>query len=130
MPGRFGRLCSIALAVVALAVCAPSALAAFPFVGNGTLQEPSSWKLAPGESVTNLGDLEQRFAATPATPPASEPIEALEISKLNSQEDELCGVTGMSITDSHATMAAGTGSCIAAGSPIHTAFGSRSGAPT
>ncbi len=129
VPGRFGKLCSIALAAAALGVCAPSALAAFPFVGNGTLQEPSSWKLAPGESVTNLGDLEQRFAATPATPPASEPIEALEISKLNSQEDELCGVTGMSITDAHATMPAGTGSCIAAGSPIHTAFGVSLGRP-
>ncbi len=111
------------IAALALAVWAPQALAVFPFLGDGTLENPSSWKLKSGETVTNLGtELTQHFGATPATPPASEPVEAEEITQNNSQMDELCGVMGMSITDPNATMPAGTGSCIAAGTPIHTAF--------
>jgi hypothetical protein len=111
------------LTLLVLAVPASQALAAFPLVGDGSAGEPASWKLAPGETVTNLGaELTQHFAATPQTPPAGEPVEAVEVSKLNGQMDELCGVTGMSITDAHATMPSGTGSCIAAGTPIHTAF--------
>jgi Subtilase family len=111
------------LAAVACAACASQALAVFPLLGNGNLAEPSTWKLAPGETLTNVGGAEkQHYAATPQEPPAGEPTEAAEIEKLNGQEDELCGVMGMSITDAHATMPSGTGSCIAAGAPIHTAM--------
>jgi hypothetical protein len=113
----------LVLALAGLALAAPPAIASFPLLGTGTLAEPASWKLAPGETVSNLGEeLTRRFAATPVTPPASEPAEAAEVTKLNGQEDELCGISGMSITDPNATMPAGTGSCIASGSPIHTAF--------
>src|ERR1700726_2786068 len=120
----------VALVVIGCAAWAPQALAEFPFLGKGTLSEPASWRLAPGETVTNLGgELTQHFGGTPATPPASEPVEAAEITKLNSQTDELCGVMGMSITDPNATMPAGTGSCVAAGTPIHTAFDVTVGRP-
>ena len=125
------RTTGVAIVVVALgcAVWASQALAVFPFVGKGTLSEPSSWKLAPGETVTNLGgELTQHFGSVPQTP-AGEPVEAEEIKKLNGQEDELCGVMGMSITDAHATMPAGTGSCIAPGTAIHTGFQASLGRP-
>ena len=113
-------------AVVALLVLIVSAATAsqafvFPLLGTGTLSEPSSWKLAPGAPTNLSGGLTQHYGAVPQAPTA-EPIEAEEIKKLNGQEDELCGVMGMSITDAHATMPAGTGSCITAGRPIHTAM--------
>jgi hypothetical protein len=111
------------LLLIASLTSASQALAVFPFTGTGTLSEPASWKLAPGETLSNLGgEVTQHFGAVPQTPPASEPVEKAEVEKLNGQEDELCGVMGMSITDAHATMPAGTGSCIAAGTPIHTAM--------
>jgi hypothetical protein len=116
-------LLTLPLVAAAVAVWAPQALAVFPLYGSGKAEEPSSWKLAPGETLTNLNtELTQNFGATPQTPPSGEPVEAAEIEKLNGQEDELCGVTGMAVTDARATMPAGTGSCIAAGSPIHTAM--------
>src|SRR5205085_1971680 len=94
----------------------------FPLLGKGTLSEPSTWKFAPGETLSNIGGrVFDHFGAVPATPP-SEPIEKLEVEKLNGQEDELCGVKGMSITDGNATMPSGTGSCIAAGTKLHTAL--------
>ncbi len=122
--GRRLRVSALAVGTgIALALAAPGAKAAFPDYGDGTPSQPSSWHLEPGQTVSNLGDdLVKRFGASPAEPPASEPVEAAEITKLNSQRDELCGVMGMSITDPHATMPAGTGSCIPAGTPIHTAF--------
>jgi hypothetical protein len=113
-----------ALALVALLltlIVAPAARADFPYVGDGTLAEPSSWALKPGHVPSNVGGLAWKFAATPATPP-SEPAEQAAVTQNNSQQDELCGVTGMSLVDANATMPSGTGSCIAAGTPIHTAF--------
>jgi hypothetical protein len=116
-------LLALAVLCATLALGAAPALAVFPFYGTGAPGQPSSWKLAPGETLSNLGtELTQHFGAVPATPPGGEPVEAAEIKKLNGQEDQLCGVMGMSITDAHTTMPAGTGSCIAAGSPIHTAM--------
>jgi hypothetical protein len=114
---------AITIVVVAIgcAACAPPSLAAFPYTGDGTLAEPASWKLAPGHVPSNVFGLAWKFAATPAIPPA-EPVEAESVKKNNSQQDELCGVTGMSLVDSHATFPAETGSCIAAGSPVKTAF--------
>ena len=99
-----------------------SALADFPYIGDGTAGDPSSWKLEPGHTPTNVGD-PWKLAATPADPNDEKvPGEKLTIEQNNSQQDELCGVTGMSLVDSHATFPAGTGSCIAAGSPVKTAF--------
>ncbi len=123
-PGTRARLAlALVLVACACAAVASQALAVFPLYGPGKAQEPSSWRLAPGETLTNLGGEEtQHFASTPQAPPSGEPLEAAEIEKLNSQEDQLCGVMGMSITDSHATMPSATGSCIAAGTPIHTAL--------
>jgi hypothetical protein len=113
------------VAIALLALTAAQALAAFPYVGDGTLAAPSTWKLAPGEVPFNAGGgLAWKFAATPATPPplTSDHSENAAVMENNSQKDELCGVTGMSLVDSHATMPEGTGSCIAAGTPLHTAF--------
>jgi hypothetical protein len=112
----------LALTLLALAAISASAFAAFPFYGTGSPGEPASWKLAPGQVPSNLGGLGWKFAATPATPSPTNPVEAAQTQKDNSQADELCGVTGMSLVDAHATMPAGTGSCIAAGTPTHTAF--------
>src|SRR6185437_5857773 len=111
------------LLLVLIALAAP-AHADFPYVGDGTPSEPSSWKLAPGHTPSNVGGLAWKFAATPATPPSleSEPVGHTTVMQNNSQQDELCGVTGMSLVDSHATMPPETGSCIPAGTPLHTAF--------
>lgn len=110
--------------MIGLAAGAPPALADFPFLGDGTAGEPASWALAPGHVPANLGGLAWKFAATPAIPPAQEsnPAEYQAITQNNSQQDELCGVTGMSLVDAHATFPSGTGSCVAAGSPVKTAF--------
>jgi hypothetical protein len=117
-------LVAIAAATVGLGAFAPPALADFPYVGDGSASEPASWALAPGHVPSNVGGLAWKFAATPAIPPskASEPAEYQAVTQNNSQQDELCGVTGMSLVDSHATFPAETGSCIAAGSPVKTAF--------
>jgi len=121
---RFTRICLLAAVAIAavLAIGAASAMASFPLLGSGSAGDPASWKLAPGQVPSNLGGLAWKFAATPAKPPAGNPVEAVTIQKNNSQMDELCGVTGMSLVDANATMPAGTGSCIAAGTPIHTGF--------
>jgi hypothetical protein len=118
--GRRGASVSLALALAGLALLASQALAAFPFVGDGAAGNPASWKLAPGEVPSNLGGLGWKFAATPATPSTTSPLEAEQTKQNNSQTDELCGVTGMSLVDAHATFPAETGSCIAAGTPVHT----------
>jgi hypothetical protein len=121
-----------ALAALALvfAAWASPALADFPYVGDGSSGDPASWALAPGHVPTNLGGLGWKFAATPADPKDEKlPGEKLTIEQNNSQQDELCGVTGMSLVDSHATMPSGTGSCIAAGTPLHTGFNVTVGRP-
>jgi hypothetical protein len=109
---------------IGLLASAPGALADFPYVGDGSPTNPSSWALAPGHVPSNLGGLGWKFAATPATPPSkeSDPAENQAITQNNSQQDELCGVTGMSLVDGHATFPPETGSCIAAGSPVKTGF--------
>ena len=121
------------LVILALgfAAGAPEALAEFPYIGDGTPGDPASWKLAPGHTPTNIGGLGWKFAATPATPPANEsnPSEYQAVTQNNSQMNELCGVTGMSLVDAHATFPPGTGSCIAPGSPVKTAFGVTVGRP-
>lgn len=121
---------AIVLIASACAAAASPALADFPYVGDGTLSEPSSWRLAPGHTPTNVGGVAWKFASTPADPKNERvPGEKPSIEQNNSQQDELCGVTGMSLVDSHATMPSGFGSCIAAGTPVKTAFGVSLGRP-
>lgn len=72
---------ALLLAAVVSAVLAAAALAEFPLYGAGSPGEPSSWKLAPGQVPSNLGGLAWKFAATPATPPASNPVEAAQVQK-------------------------------------------------
>jgi hypothetical protein len=110
--------------VAAVLATAGPAKADFPYIGDGSPSNPASWALAPGHVPSNLGGLGWKFAATPSIPPSSESnlAEYLAITQNNSQQDELCGVTGMSLVDAHATFPSGTGSCIAAGSPVKSAF--------
>jgi hypothetical protein len=114
----------IAAIAAAVAAWAPAARAEFPYIGDGTQADPASWALAPGHVPSNLGGLGWKFAATPAIPPSpeSDPAANVAVTQNNSQQDELCGVTGMSLVDANATVPAGTGSCIAAGTPVRTAF--------
>src|SRR5438128_948548 len=119
--GRFAV--ALALVAAACAVCAPGALAEFPYLGDGSPGNPASWNLEPGHTPTNVGGLGWKFAATPADPNVQKvPGEKVTIEQNNSQQDELCGVTGMSLVDAHATVPSGTGSCIAAGTPVKTGF--------
>src|SRR5436190_2565044 len=119
----------VAIAIAALGVVASSALAVFPYYGDGSPGEPATWKLEPGHTPTNVGD-PWKLAATPADPNVQKiPGEKLTIEQNNSQQDELCGVTGMSLSDSQATMPSGTGSCIAAGTALHTGFNVTVGRP-
>ncbi len=130
-----GAALSIGLCLLLLG--AACARADFPYVGEGELSEPSSWKLAPGEMPSNVGGLKWKYAATPAIPPPleggqsseSNSTEDVAIEEDNSKMDELCGVTGMSLVDEFARMPEGTGSCIAAGTPIHAAFDVTLGRP-
>ena len=114
----------VVLVVIGCAAWASQAMAEFPFLGKGTPGEPASWKLAPGRNgrATSAASSPGSSAQSRPRRRRANPIEAAEITKNNSQKDELCGVTGMSLVDANATMPAGTGSCIAAGTPIHTAF--------
>jgi hypothetical protein len=120
---RRGALAAAA-ATLAAAACPALALADYPYVGDGTSGDPATWALAPGHVPANVGGLAWKFAATPATPPSkeSDPAGYQAVTQNNSQQDELCGVTGMSLVDAHATFPSGTGSCIAAGTPVKTAF--------
>ena len=94
-----------------------------PIFDGNRLSAPSSWKLAPGHTPTNVGGLAWKFAATPADPKEERvPGEKPSIEQNNSQQDELCGVTGMSLVDAQATIPSGFGSCIAAGTPVKTRF--------
>jgi hypothetical protein len=63
---------TLVLALLALGAVSASAWATFPFYGAGSAGQPSSWKLLPGETVSNLGtELTQHFGAVPQTPSAS-----------------------------------------------------------
>src|SRR2546430_4925529 len=124
---RASGVLAIVLLALACATSSPPALADFPYVGDGTMGEPASWKLAPGHTPTNIGGLAWKFAATPAPP--SEPAEAVAVTKNNSQMDELGGVTGMSPLDAHATLPPRTGSRLAAHSTGKTALAVSVGRP-
>ncbi|HLY83944.1 MAG TPA: hypothetical protein VKQ71_13210, partial [Acidimicrobiales bacterium] len=103
-----GVVCALALWPVA------GASADFPYTGpTGNPSDPSTWKLPPGVAPSNFGD-DWKLAATPESSPQS-------TLAVNGRSDELCGIRGMSVVDSEAIMPADN-SCVAAGTPIHTAF--------
>src|SRR5579884_570335 len=102
-----------AVALAALAGAA-GARADFPYTGpDGNVHDPTTWKLPPGVAPTNFGD-NWKLAATPEQSPQSEAL-------VNGKSEELCGIRGMSVVDANALMPA-AGSCVAAGTPIRTAF--------
>jgi hypothetical protein len=101
---------------------ATSASADFPYMpAGGNPTNPTTWKLAPGQVPSNFDD-NWKFAATPEQSPQSDLL-------VNPKADELCGVRGDSLVDSDASFPAGTGSCIPAGTPVHTAFEQTLGRP-
>ena len=114
--GRLARVAGAAIASVLLILgLSSSASADFPYIGpNGDLHDPTTWKLPPGVAPTNFGD-NWKLAATPEN-------SVQNATSINPKADELCGIRGMSVVDNNATFPAGTGSCVPAGSPIHTAF--------
>ena len=115
------RLAGLALASATLFWAAPVAQADFPYTGpGGSPSDPTTWKLPPGVAPSNFGD-NWKMAATPESSTQSQLT-------VNGRSDELCGIRGMSVVDANATMPA-DGSCVAAGTPIHTAFQSTLGRP-
>jgi hypothetical protein len=109
------------------ALGAPAASADFPYLphSGGDPHNPATWRLAPGEVPSNFRD-DWKLAATPDAPSGLTGLLTLEN---NLKADELCGVRGASVVDNHATMPAGTGSCIPAGTPVRTAFTVTTGRP-
>ena len=131
-PRAAAVLALAALLALLLAAPTPPASAAVPLRRR---RKPGRTRRAgsslPGKCPSNLGGLGWKFAgdarryrrrSSPTRAKRGRHSEQLA-------EDELCGVTGMSVVDAHATMPAGTGSCIAAGTPVHTAFGVSLGRP-
>jgi hypothetical protein len=107
-------MAALAAGVLLVLLGATTAGADFPYVGSGTLSNPTTWKLAPGTTPSNFGD-DWTLAATPESSTASD-------TEVNPEADELCGIRGMSVVDDNASFPSGTGSCVSAGSPVHTAF--------
>ena len=103
-------------ALLAIGVLAGSAGADFPYLPKtgGDPFNPLTWKLPPGQAPSNFGD-DWKLAATPEQSTQSDLF-------INPLSTELCGVRGASVVDDNATFPSGTGSCIAAGSPVNTAF--------
>jgi len=101
-------------------VVAPAVRAEFPYLpkSGGDAHNPATFKVPPGDVPTNLKD-DFKFAATPE--------QSAQSAMNNMQPDELCGVRGASIADQAATQPAG--SCLPAGSTVHTAFNVSTGRP-
>jgi len=127
--GAGARLLVVVVVAAALLVGLTStALADFPYLpkSGGNPHDPLTFKLPPGEVPTNLKD-DFKLSATPEVPnPAKDPTSA-QSAKIDNQTDELCGVRGASIADQNATQPAG--SCVPAGSTVHTAFNVTTGRP-
>ena len=106
---------ALAPVIAALALIAPTARADFPYTGpTGNVHDPTTWKLPPGVAPTNFGD-DWKLAATPEQSPQSDLL-------VNGKTDELCGIRGMGVVDANAIFPAGTNSCVAAATPVKTAF--------
>jgi hypothetical protein len=121
--GRCGRLAGVLAGLTLLVLAgAQSASADFPYTGpNGSIDNATTWKLPPGKTPSNFGD-NWKLAATPENSPQTDTM-------VNPKADELCGIRGMSVVDGSATFPSATGSCVAAGSPVNTAFEQTLGRP-
>ena len=104
----------LALVGLLLVGAASTASADFPYTGpDGNPRDPTTWKLPPGTAPSNFGD-NWKLAGTPENSPQSQLT-------VNGRADELCGIRGMSVVDANATMPS-LHSCVAAGTPVKTAF--------
>jgi hypothetical protein len=113
---------TLAVGTSLLLAGASTAGADFPYTGpGGQLGDATTWKLPPGVTPSNFGD-NWKLAATPEASPMSE-------ATVNGKSEELCGIRGMSVVDGSATFPSGTNSCVAAGSPVKTAFEETLGRP-
>ena len=105
----------LAAALAVLALSTAPASADFPYTGpTGNPHDPTTWKLPPGVAPSNFAD-DWKLAATPEQSPQSDVT-------VNGRADELCGIRGMSVVDSSAIFPTGTNSCVAAATPVKTAF--------
>ena len=109
---------AIAIAIVLAMAAAPAALADFPYPATGNPGDPSSFHLSPGQAPNDFSEANDwKLAATPETSATS--------SRVNSQQDELCGVRGASIVDTATTQPTG---CLQ-GQPVRTAWQVTTGRP-
>jgi hypothetical protein len=115
------RLLGVAAGLIGASVLAVPAQADFPYnpVTPGDYN-PHDYKLPATVSPMNLHD-EYRYAATPENSPAS--------ATNNAKADELCGIRGSSVVDMNASQPVSTGSCIAAATPVRTAYQVSTGRP-
>ncbi|MDX6669538.1 MAG: hypothetical protein QOK04_2918 [Solirubrobacteraceae bacterium] len=119
--------CASALAVAV--VWAAPARAAFPYLpaSGGDANDPTTFKLAPGEHPNDLND-DWKLAATPENSAQSNLLN-------NRKQDELCGIRGASVVDQSATFPTLTlpppaTACNAlAGTPVKTAWEHTTGRP-
>src|SRR5947209_4880142 len=119
---RRGLVVALACALIA-AGCATTAYAAFPYLppSGGDPHNPQTFKLPPGTAPNDFSETgDWKLAATPEQ--SSNPL----TTKVNNQQDELCGVRGASIIDQALTQPAG--SCVS-GQPVKTAWQVSTGRP-
>lgn len=113
----WGSLIALALSA---AVAAPASAASgdFPYPSGVNRAESFQYKLAPGQTPSNFSETSNfELTGTPASGSGSAIV--------NQQADQLCGIRGISVTDTQATQPAG--SC--ATGPVQTAFGVSTGNP-
>ena len=117
----------LGLVLVLAGAVAPAVRADFPYLPatGGDPAKPATFKVPPGDVPTNLKD-DFKLSATPEQPNPMDPASA-QSAMINMKPDELCGVRGASIADQNATQPAG--SCLPAGSTVHTAFNVSTGRP-
>src|SRR5437588_356589 len=107
----------------AIALTPATAGADFPYLppSGGDPHNPATFKLPPGTAPNEFSETNDwKLAATPEQ--SSNPL----TTKVNNQQDELCGVRGASIIDQALTQPAG--SCVS-GQPVRTAWQVSTGRP-
>jgi hypothetical protein len=109
----------LAGAVLALAIGAPAAMAAFPYPTGIDLPESAQYRLAAGVTPSNFSETgDWELSATPDTSTLSE-------ATVDQQADQLCGIRGISVLDTDTTQPTG---CVS-GAPVKTAFEVTTGNP-
>ncbi|MBV9213874.1 MAG: hypothetical protein JOZ25_09545 [Actinobacteria bacterium] len=118
-------LISVGLALaIGAALLAAAAQADFPYAPGGNPHDPTTFKLAPGTTPNDFSEAgDWKYAGTPEAP--STPPNPL-VTKVQNQQDELCGIRGMSLVDTQTTQPAG--SCVS-GQPVKTAWEVSTGRP-